>query len=348
MKTKILLVALMMLSTSATFANDTLRSVVVVLEQDKSLISEIAITEISEKGRMTIVYDTIQKFKVLEDAKPWITQDLAYQLVEINNDPNLYGKHVWLPEDLKIYPKWSNVFVRKYTEIPHKLVISKNGIVSYELTVSMRREVKNPDLFIAIIYLTVISLAILLLAILWKFARKYLLIGFLIGIPIIWISSGHIWQAVITASVIWLPGYIASFIFFQTRLREEKLKKHGWQVEKPLKVFENGDLILVHKIHINGEPPIRLFDKKYRMKEYKPYSCEEMRWMDGLFYLIYDREKMTYGLFDVLTWEMVLEIKYKSIRNQTGRYILSTKVEGEKSRLFDLNDRIFLSDAKAI
>jgi len=268
MKTKIIFVALMMLSISTTFANDTLRSVEVVLSQDKSLISEIAITEINEPGRMTIVYDTLQRLGVSEDAKPWITASLANQLIEVINDQNLYAKHVWLPEDLKIYPKWSKLFARKYTSIPHKLVI-QGDLVSYQLANSMRREVKNPDLFIAIIYLTVVSLAIILFSIIWTVKRKYLLIGFLIVIPIIWISSGHIWQAVITSSVIWLPAYIASFIFFQTRLRKEKLKKHGWHIDKPLKVFENGDLILVHKNYINGEPPVRLFDRKYKMKEYK-------------------------------------------------------------------------------
>ena len=341
----------MMLGISTTFANDTIKSVEVVLSQDKSLVSEIVITEISQPSRMTIVYDTIQTFKVSEDAKPWITPDLAYQLVEIWDDDNMYTKHIWLPENIKIYPKWTKLFVNKQVKTPQKLFVSENGIISYELVHSMEKHQSTP-LSRSIFVIIFGSLVLLFFSCIPPYDKEIKIINFKLFIMICFIiamaSINTIWDGLLIGIIAFGPAYLSSFFLFPTRRRKIKLVKDGWKVEQPLKVFENGDLLLMNTNKINGEFPIRLFDKKYRMKKYKPYSCEEKEWSDGLFYLIYDREKMTYGLFDTESWTMVLDIKYKYILNYTGKYLVSTTIEGEKPRLFDLNERRFSSDAKTI
>jgi hypothetical protein len=309
MKTKIIFVALMMLSISTTFANDTLRSVEVVLSQDKSLISEIAITEISQKGRMTIVYDTLQKLNILEDAKPWITQDLAQKLMEVNNDPNLYGKHIWLP-DLQIYPTWTQLFISKYWEVPHKLGISDSDVVySVENHLGIEKTsnlaMKNIIIFV---FISLVVLVITLLLLIKNYNIKYGILILSIFLFLCILITSKFWDSLLFNTVVFCPSILTSFLFFQTRLRKGKLEKHGWQVEKPLKVFENGDVFLKRnicgKLHYIG-----LFDKKYRMKKQQPYdTIDETKFGS---YIIRNFEDL-YGLVDENLNE-ILEIKYSHI-----------------------------------
>ncbi len=106
--------------------------------------------------------------------------------------------------------------------------------------------------------------------------------------------------------------------------------KHGWQVEKPLKVFENGDVFLKRnicgKLHYIG-----LFDKKYRMKKQQPYdTIDETKFGS---YIIRNFEDL-YGLVDENLNE-ILEIKHQKIfKLEDSNYIEVREKNDERGQIF--------------
>jgi hypothetical protein len=284
----------------------------IYLAPDHSKISKLAITETHEPGKCITITDTIQNYYPEGRAKIYVNQKLAETLVN-------EGGMTWLEDSL--VPRWTHIFGQDQY-IPRYLQITLDRVF-YEERASEYRPTDKKILWTyllrSLVFLLIITTVLYIKNPIQRIRKniRWFIIGTFVfcNIMAILFNEKIEFDIVFNFTIWFLPTFLATFLF-QKRSRKAELKKKGYDIDYPLRVFNDGSMIV--KIGARGKDGsmiVHWFDKNYKDKNveqiYKEIHKDQngirmvSKWING---------NQLYGIIDT-NIELILPVIYSSIRD---------------------------------